>query len=193
MRKAILNIYQFKELGEDAKQKALNNMREGNEFSWSDDYIESIKRAVKHFDFNLIDYSIDWDNINRSSYEIRSTHKLDDIENLSGPRLYKYLQNNLIINKKGKNNPLLIGECPFTGFCSDENFLDEIREFVKKPTNITFKELIENCVYNTINAGCKDWEHMQSDEAIIENIDANGYEFTEDGEMYIESSNTVKA
>ena len=85
-------------------------------------------------------------------------------------------------HKKTQN--LLAGDCPFTGICFDEDFLDNIRKFVKKPDSTTFKELLTDAVYNTINAGCKDWDYINSDEGIEESIIANEYEFKADGTRF---------
>ena len=87
-------------------------------------------------------------------------------------------------NKYSKKIDLVLnGNCPFTGVCFDEDFLDNIREFIKKPNNQTFEDLINDSVYNCINSGCKDYEYQCSREAIEETISLNEYEFTEDGKM----------
>jgi len=183
-----VKVYQFSELKtENAKQNAIEWFRDGNEYHCSDDVLDSIKKGLLHFGAELKNYSIDWDNINVCDFSI-DMGTTDEIEELKGARLWKYLHNNNLLtywnkyHKKTEN--LLAGDCPFTGICFDEDFLDNIRQFVKKPDSTTFKELLTDAVYNTINAGCKDWEYQQSDEAIIETIEANEYEFKADGTRF---------
>jgi len=83
-----------------------------------------------------------------------------------------------------KTIPLLSGNCPLTGVCFDESFLDAVRNFIARPSDISFTELMEDCVYNTIKAGCNDYEYQQSEEAIIETIEANEYDFKDDGTIF---------
>lgn len=190
MRTIRIKLYKFSELSESAKQNAIEWYRNGQEFHWSSEWIESLECALKHYDIELKDYSIDWDNINCSDTRIEFTQDdnySDGIENIQGVRLWKYLQKNYSTyfckyDKKYKQT--LDGYCPFTGYCGDENFLDPMRNFIKKPTNITFRELIEDCTHELLKSGCNNWEYQQSEEAIIETIEANEYEFTITGERF---------
>ena len=190
MRTVETKVYLFKELSDTAKQKAIEWYRNGQEFHWSSECIQALEKALEHFNVTLKDYSIDWDNINGcyTSIEFQQDDAFGDgIENLCGVRLWKYLQKNhstyfCKYNKKYK--PTLDGNCPFTGWCWDESFLDPIREFIKKPTKISFGELIEDCIHSLLKEGCNDWEYQQSDEVVSETIEANGYEFTEDGDRF---------
>ena len=202
MRTIRTKVYQFSELGEPAKQKAIEWYRDGNEYIHSGEVLDTIKKGLAQFGATLKNYSIDWDNINCSYFaiDLETTDEIeelefaidlettDEIEELEGVRLWKYLHNNNMLaywnkyHKKTQN--LLAGDCPFTGICFDEDFLDNIRKFVKKPDSTTFKELLTDAVYNTINAGCKDWDYINSDEGIEESIIANEYEFKADGTRF---------
>jgi len=188
MRTIRTKVYQFSELkSQQAKDAAIEWFRSDNEYHHSDEVIKTIKEGLLHFGAELKNYSIDWDNINGCDFSI-DLGVSEEVEELTSVRLWKYLHNNNLFtyynkyNKKTEN--LLEGSCPFTGVCFDEDFLDNIRQFVKKPDTTTFKELLTDAVYNAINAGCKDWEYQQSDEAIIETIEANEYEFKADGTRF---------
>lgn len=188
MRTVRIKVYKYAELGGKAQKVALNNMREGMEFHWGDEYIDSIKKGCEHFDFELKHWSIDWDSSARSSFTLSSSHS-EEVDELSGARLWKFIQNNSYLKYRNKyhNNRLdnlLDGDCPFTGYCGDENFLDAVREFIAKPTNMTFKELIEECVERTIKAGCADWDYQNSEKGIVEEMEANDYEFYENGKRF---------
>jgi hypothetical protein len=62
--------------------------------------------------------------------------------------------------------------------------LDEIWKFLDKPDNRDFKELLQDCFDSWIKACNDDIDHQNSDEFIIEEIEANDYQFTENGEVF---------
>ena len=187
MRTIRTKVYRFSELSESAKQKAIDWYRDGNEYHNSNEILSTIKIGLKQFGAILKNYSIYWDNINGCDFNI-AIETTDEIEELNGVRLWKYLHNNNLLtywnkyHKKTEN--LLNGDLPFTGVCFDSDFLDNIKDFVIKPANTTFNELLTDSVYNTIKAGCNDWEYQQSDEAITDTIEANEYEFKADGTRF---------
>ena len=183
-------VYKFEELSEQAKEKAIEWYRNSdNDFCWSDEILETVKTALKHFDCKLSDWSIDWDNINRSSWSIKFEFNYEDeVKELNGARLFKYIQNNYLKYydkyKKEYRTDLLSGNCPFTGVCYDESFLDPIRKFMKKPDSTTFEELIEDATRSAFSDGCDEWEAQQTDEYITEQITANEYEFLVTGKKF---------
>ena len=185
MRTQTINIYKFNELNEKAKQKAIENYRETiTEFCWGDDYIASMERGCEHFGVKLKDYSIDFLDCSPSSYRI--VFYDGEVEELNGEELAQHLRDNYLTyhckyDKKQKG--LLEGNCPFTGVCGDEDFLDPVKKFLKKPDNTTFLELIENCLDSCIEAGQRDFQGMLSDDSIVEEIEANDVEFLESGEI----------
>jgi len=133
---------------------------------------------------------IDWDYCSGSSTNVyfpQDDYNSDAIENLSGARLWKYLQNNygkIYSNYTKSYINTFTESCVFTGFCADDVFLTPIVDFLKTPTNITFRELIENCVHECIKSGCDDWEYTKSEGAVTEIILENNYEFTADGNLF---------
>jgi hypothetical protein len=77
------------------------------------------------------------------------------------------------------------GNCPLTGYYMDNEILDPIWKFLDKPSeSVSFKDLLEVCFDSWIEACNNDIEEQNSDEYISDNIEANGYEFTEDGEQF---------
>ena len=76
-------------------------------------------------------------------------------------------------------------DCPLTGFCGDENLLEPIRDFMKKPCRYTsFYELIEDCLDNWIKGYKADIEHWEGFDCIKEEILSNDYQFTDDGDLF---------
>ena len=173
MRTIETTVYTFSELSDEAKEKALENNACTAELFWSNEYLDSIKKACEYFDIELKYYSIDWSNSNLCSFKI-SEHENSE---LSGVRLFKYLINRYKANE-------ILDNCEFTGFCADCDFMDEIKKFLKKPCKHTnLQELLESCVESVISAGCKDYEYQLSEEGFAGHCEANGYEFTEEGKL----------
>ena len=167
MRTETIEIYKFNELSEEAKEKAHQNfLNSEREYFWIDENLESLKKGLEYFDFNLSDWSINYHCATNAYLKIESNH-YDNQEELSGIRLWKFLQdyihgyrtNSL---KYPHKNGLLEGNCPFTGYCADENFLDPIRKFIEKPTDKTFQELMEECAYEVMNVIELDYDYQNS-------------------------------
>jgi hypothetical protein len=74
--------------------------------------------------------------------------------------------------------------CPLTGYCMDNELLDEIWKFMDKPDNRDFKELLQDCFDSWIKACNNDIEEQNSDEYIADYLAGNEYEFTQDGNRF---------
>lgn len=191
MRKETIEVYKFEELSEEAKEKAYENfLNSDKEYFWMDENLESLKEGLDYFGFHLADYSIDYFNATNAYLKIDSQH-YDGEEELEKVRLWKYLKNNymegsVVANTRYPNesNDLLSSSCTFTGYCMDETFLDPIKKFMNKPTDISFTELMKECAYEVMLGIEKDYEYQNSREFFEEEVSSNGYEFTEDGERY---------
>lgn len=187
MRTIEIKAYTFDELSDDAKEKAFERfLNTDREYFWMDENKHSIEKGLEHFNCSMGNrWEIDWSSANQSYVPVViDLQYSDEIAELSGVRLWKFINNGYMqyfckYDKKYK--PLLDGNCPFTGYCVDENFLDPIRNFMKKPTNTTFKELMEECVYECLKAIEADYDHQNSMEFFKEECEANEYEFNENG------------
>ena len=74
--------------------------------------------------------------------------------------------------------------CVLTGYCMDDDILRPIYVFIKKPNQTTtLQDLFEACFDSFISAWNRDVEYQYSEDAIKETIEANEYEFTDDGKM----------
>jgi hypothetical protein len=204
MRTEKINIYSFDELSEDAKQKAIDQFRyNDNDGSfYFDEVIESVKAVCNLFDLKT----------GRQYSDIRYNHIDDNILQLSGFRLQKYIWNNYkhdlfkgkyysLWSKKDKSfkhykegypvlksrysKLFLSNECVLTGVCYDDDILQPVYDFLNKPDKSkTFEDLIKE-IENAISKTFEDVETwLNSDEFIIDLFQANDYEFTEDGNIY---------
>ena len=146
----------------------------------------------------------DWEYGYRNFINFKMTVDYEEIENMTGIRLLKYLWNNYrrdIYNgkyystsghydeqgkyhyKKRYSKITLEHSCVLTGYCMDDEILQPIYDFMQKPDNRTFYDLINDCLHNWIFACNQELEYQNSDEAIIETIQANEYDFLENGKL----------
>jgi len=218
MRTIRTKIYSFDELGTEAKENALNQYRNNNlnhDFIYNDAY-----KTVKVFNevFDLKE--------GRNSWLDFSTNFENDIEDLKGLRLQKYILNNYgndlfkrkylkhgeltkeepkkwhrmrksyVINQgpnKGLfsssyySNLFIDNSCVLTGMCYDDDMLKPIYDFLNQREfneNETFETILNECFTAIEKTIENDKEYRESDEAIIEEIEANEYEFLKDGNQY---------
>lgn len=190
MRTIEKNIYTYNELPtQKAKDKALQAYQEGYEFFGGDEALETIKKGLEHFNFKLVDYSIDWSGMYSPSWfriEDNNEHDYDSDEyDLEGVALADYLKNDTYFCKYEKKIcGTFEANCPFTGVCYDESFLDPMKKFIASPRNLTFKELMKECVDEVLKDCKAEYEYTNEEDYFIEECKCNDYEFYEDGSMY---------
>lgn len=214
MRTVTQTIYTFSELSETAKQYAIEQHRnKGYDNShYFDEITNSVKAAADIFGLKF----------GREYTDLRFSHIDDNLLELSGVRLYKWIINNHysdLFKRKyygsfGDNKPFIhpcvkvnrydtkkgarVSSSNFyysriqftdggvlTGVCYDDDILKPIYDFLKKPSSNTtledlFKEM-ESAIEQTYRE-CEEW--INSDEFIADELEANGYEFTEEGETF---------
>lgn len=174
MRVKTIQILTYSELSDTAKETARNWYRQCGDCYYSgDENVESLKRWAAWFHVKISNYSLGGSD-NRSQGVQYDVIIDDNAENLSGVRLWKWLNNQFML-------PKLDGNCPFTGYCFDENLLNPIREFMKRPGGQSYADLMWECVESFVSAYAADVDYSYSDEAVEENILGNEYEFDEYG------------
>jgi len=155
MRTETIELYKFNELSEESKQKAIERYRETNfDLIGHDEILDSFKATFKALNIPIKDYSLD---LNQSYVKFDIDKKTGE---LTGVRALAWLENNLFNDlritrkeylkdrKKSRLYGYKIGhikDCPLTGCCYDENFLDSLKECILK--NYTLQEAIENLAY----------------------------------------------
>lgn len=207
MRTVRTKIYKFEELSEDAQQKAINKHREvmDNDFIYDDTH-----KVVEAFNdvFETKEGRNSW-------LDVYTDHMEENILELKGLRLQKYLWNNYknqlfkgkyyslwskkdISYKYHKNGyPVLKSRyskvlkqnsCVLTGMCYDDDMLQPIYDFLEKRNfsncTITFYHLINDCFDELRKTVENEIDYRNTDDAIIEEIKANEYEFTIDGNRF---------
>ena len=197
MRTQTINIYSFNELSEEAQEKALNDYRESiTEIFWADEIIESLKGLFEKCNGITLK---DWSLGDCQSW-LRVSFDRDEIGDFTGKRAMSWIENNLLINIRIPENSLsmngtrrklakygqyyragMIEPCPFTGYCSDDDFLQDLISEVKQGTVLktAFEGLAVTCQKLIQN----EMEYQQSEEYIKEHFEMNNCEFDEDGNL----------
>lgn len=219
MRTIRTKIYKFEELNEDAKSNAIRHYQ-NNILSFDFIYSDAEKTVDAFCNaFNVKSGSRSWLDCNTSNID-------DDILNLNGLRLRKYILNNfgdtLFKRKYLKHGELresrkpyhrmmkqieITSNCPnkgkisvsyysnifkvaqncnLTGMCYDDDMMQPIYDFLNLRSfdSTNFEDLLNNC-FDAMCKTLKDEEdYMYTDEYIIEEINSNDYEFTENGNIF---------
>jgi hypothetical protein len=161
-----IKLFSFSELSDEAKEKAIEHWRDiERDFAWAGEWQDSLDEFCKVFPIEWAE----WDIYHGISYKMICD---DEISELSDVRLSIYLQNYDIGD-----------DCPFTGFCGDEDILEPMRDFLKKPDDRDFESLLYECLQSWLSGMRKDYEYQLSDEYISETLEINEYDFNENGEM----------
>ncbi len=158
MRTETINILTFDELDEQGKECALDWYRDGQEIHWGDEWIESLKRFCDEFGIELCHWEY-------------GTHGVTINTNIE---YLDYGQDATINKYEGE-------DCPFTGYCGDETLLYHLRKLEQPADRI---ETLQLCLDEWVKDFNEDIDYQCGDEYAIDHINANEYEFTEDGLVY---------
>ena len=206
-----INLYSFDQLSDGAKQTAIENYRnERSDYFWQDENRNSIKKFAELFNITLKEYFYGdrGEGVSFvSSYsgeveELTGVRLATWLYNNIGNNIFKPKYYNVDLNKTVKHNRVkcvyfkstgntFVGyysaitkqtSCPLTGYCMDDDILQPIYEFLKKPNNNTnLLDLLESCFDAWVKAGNADIDYQNSDEFIIEEITNNELLFTLEG------------
>lgn len=189
MKTKTINIYTAAELKEhcpEGFERALEDWRESvqSDPAWVSEIMDSFEAVFKAAGLTLKDYSIGTD----------CTVAQFDGEGLTGKRASAWLENNLLAGlripwsgkRRWKNakygrgyRPGLIPPCPFTGWCFDEDLLDDLRDSIRG--GLSIKEAFEGLADKAAKLIEEEIEAQCSEDYFLDHADANGYEYTENG------------
>lgn len=157
MRQETINIYQFDELSDAAKERAIEKMREISEYPWFDECLGSLRAFCDEFSVRVTDYTLS--DCYRAHISTDATPK-----HFRGVKLSSFERESM---------PTCFGfDCDLR-----YTFYDEF-----KRTGNAY-HAFEMAIEAFLSSVKKDIEWQYSDECIAENIEANGYEFTENGDL----------
>jgi len=166
MKTISLNLYTFDELTPEAQEKATNDYNNSPYFqwAWSDENIETIRKALAYFNYRLNDYTFDPFGHSSISIAPNNIHKASKIKDFDLEELVE-------------------GDCPFTGYYLDEVFCDPLRDYTEKPTATSLDELLKKCVALCVKAIEEEMLYQTTKEYFAELSEGNDYTFEADGTM----------
>jgi len=172
MKTIEINLYKFSELSEEAQQKAIESLADINTDHdwWKATYEDAENIGLKITGFGLNSYATAEviDSHFMMAEEIVSGHGKDcDTHRIAKVFLKDWAT--LVAKYATEDDPERVAEENLEEFdplgdTLEEAFLEELRE--------AYRIILK-----------KDYEYRTGKEAIIETIEANGYDFTEDGEL----------
>ena len=200
MRTIERQIFRYDELSEQAQQVAIESMREGIGSviieSDSYDYRNTLDKIEQIFGVKVYDWSVDEC---KFYFRFEFTHIDEETEN--EPRLLLRYLNKYILpcidnfkryyarGHRASRKSRIISENGYnyciTGTWTDsaiDNALNNIGQSLKKHLNA--REFVESILEGFFGQWQNDYEYSTSDECIAETIEANDYEFYENGKPY---------
>jgi len=170
-----VTAYTFDELDESVQRKVIERWRNDDHFHWGDEWRDSLKRFAEAAPIRVRDWNVGYPGT-FVSFEMVGEYA-DEVGDLSGVRAWKWLMNN------GWND-LSTTSCPFTGYCGDESLLDAFRTAIANPASIvSLRKVFGDALHHWAKDFEADLDHWHSEECIREEIEANEYEFYDDGSL----------
>ena len=201
MREVITKVYNFNELSDDAKKKAIKAHRFDFCDAWSWENWESIRAIAKACSLEVVSNNYNDTGFSRFVLEVSDYNNYYDIATLHGSRAMAYICNNWIMpNMAGKYYSALVSrnkrevykkrysKCTFTGYGLDDCITEAYNEFCelvrKKPRDANVAMFIDILSQHVQKWLQSDYDNAISDENIASMLDCNGYEFLENGVDY---------
>ena len=170
MRKIEINIFKFNELNEEAKQNAISNLYNINiDYNWW----EFIYEDAKNIGLKITSFDLDRNRHAKGEFILNAPEVAQNILSNHGKECETY---------KTAESFLEVWQPIFNAYMDEESEKYESSESEDEMQELEddfFNSLLED--YSIILQNACDY--LQSDESIIDTIEANDYEFTEDGEM----------
>jgi hypothetical protein len=183
MREKTIKIYQFEELSEKAKDRAVEWWLDGADYPRESENTATVKAferlapvRINNWQYGncspSVDYTLDiWGYLRYSG--------IDAILEMSGVRLFKWLWANWKTLCEAAER---FEDCPLTGYYLDCDILEPLASFLARPrAGVTLDDIMSDCLHAWVNACSADYDYQFSREAIEEAIICNEYEFTEEG------------
>jgi len=197
-------VYEYDELSDSAKENALIKLCEWFDY-WGDDNRATLDAFINIFPVKGVKWEYGfcspWINFTFTGDDDRFSFE-NDIAELSGIRLLKYLWNNYrndlyqgkyygvivrdlhIDHYKSRHSKVqLENDCVLTGYYIDNAILQPIYDFMAKPDSRNFEELMYDCLYAWVKACSDDYDAWYGEENMIEMAVHNEVCFNEYGDI----------
>jgi len=188
MRNKTIKIYEFNELNKKAQEKAINNYRKNQDIDYHNELLnELFKEIAEKFGFNNKEIVFYWslghcqgDGVSFTTNNINLNEFLKINKLLTKFKSLLNLNIDLIIKRNGslyyhKNSV-------YVDYFAD-NLTDKQEALINNLIEIT-EEIKNKVCLECEKIGYAEYDYLQSDEFIKEEIKLNGYEFLENGKIF---------
>jgi len=204
MRTEEITIYEYNELSEEGKEKAIEWFRGNMDYFYEEDNRKTLSQFQETYPIAVKDWQYDqWSGFVSFEKDSQYHYGWIDFErikiwNLKGIRLMKWIINNLDhdlhtpkiyyhsseSNKKRYSKLFLEKNLP-TGYYLDYNIRYPLYEFLKNPDDkTTLYDLMKKCLDEWLKECKEDVKSHYCEEYIKEFYEINEYEFYESGKPY---------
>lgn len=153
-----LTVFEFDELDEAAKERARAWYRNGLEYPWFSESIDSIRAFADHFGSRVLDWSI-------------------------GERGRDYVKTDISPEHfRGTKLRSVSPDYMPTGYCLDADLWGTFHAEWKRTSDPMYA--FEQAIEAALSAIASDIEHHFSNEGVDESIRINDYRFTEQGKIF---------
>lgn len=157
MRVLTVEAFRFQDLEDEAKERAREWYRNGLDYPWFSESIDSIRAFAKHFGVSLMDWEIGG---GRNYIKTDATNA-----NFRGVRLDSINRDHMP-----------------TGYCLDADLWEAFYDEFKKTGDA--KHAFEQALEAALCAVQRDIEYQYSNEAVDESLRFNEYEFNSNGSIF---------
>ena len=157
MRVLTVEAFRFQDLEDEAKERAREWYRDGLDYPWFSESIDSIRAFAKHFGVSLMDWEIGG---GRNYIKTDATNA-----NFRGVRLDSINRDHMP-----------------TGYCLDADLWEAFYDEFKKTGDA--KHAFEQALEAALCAVQRDIEYQYSNEAVDESLRFNEYEFNSNGSIF---------
>jgi hypothetical protein len=181
MKTIEINVYTASELKfehPDAFKKAHERFVQSeyeHGLNWGREMFDSLKALIELGRYKLKGYSLG-DSSCRDNH-IRLEER--DCDGLSGKRAMAWLENNILSKLRDKKGKLDAGR--LTGYCMDYTLVETLEESIKSGS--TIRDAFRDLVYPYVSQVDAEWEGQTSEEAFLDQSEANDWQFSADGRM----------
>ena len=198
MKENIVITYEYKELPEEIKEKIIENLRDINvDYDWWDFIIEDQQNQLKEYGISKADIQFTGFSLQGDGLSFTGTVDLIELMDKTGlskdyPRFYQLTKDEEIdasayltrIDHRYAHSKTVRLEVEYYRYAYDDYADDE--ELVQQAEQIeeALNEWrLDKCqeFYRQLE---KSFEYLCTEEAVIETIEANEYQFTIDGELF---------
>ena len=151
-------VYSFDELNDQAKERARDWYRDGLEYPWFSESMDSIRAFVEHFGGRLNDWNI-------------------------GERGRDYIKTDISPQSfRGRRLKEFAPDYMPTGYCLDCDLWGTFHAEWKRTSDPMYA--FEQALEAALSSIASDVEYQYTDEAVDENLRINDYRFTENGRVF---------